>query len=82
MARGKVETMRLVRIFRPGARVTLDGLRNTTAQVLRVVIEADRVSYEVAWWYCGERRTAWVEDFEIGHACDAARASAAVRLDE
>ena len=55
-----------MKVIRPGATVGLTAAGVADAVVLTVQIRANGyVTYEVAWWYDGDRLSAWVEDFEI-----------------
>lgn len=52
----------ILRVIKPGSDCMLGGI---LVKILSVRIEAFRVSYEVSWIFNGDRKTAWIEVFEI-----------------
>lgn len=58
---------RQLALIAPGSLVTLAGGQD--AGVLRVEIGmGDYIRYEVMWWANGERKTQWLEAFEVALA--------------
>lgn len=52
-----------IAVYHPGSNVRVSGL---DATVLQVILKANLyVQYEVAWTINGDRKTAWVEEFEV-----------------
>ena len=51
-------------VYKPGTTVELtDGI---TAIIIAINIDSNcKIQYEVVWWASRERKTSWVEPFEI-----------------
>lgn len=49
-------------IYKPGTTVKINEIEAT---VLSVQINENRIIYHLSWWVNSDRKTEWVEEFEI-----------------
>lgn len=64
--------MQRIIVYRPGAIVSV-GQRGDTirAFVVQTTIQnAGRIQYEITWWSGRDRKTAWVEEWEVSKIDD------------
>lgn len=51
-----------MQIYKPGSTVKINEIEAT---VISVGIYENRITYHLSWWVNSDRKTQWVEEFEI-----------------